>query len=264
MREMSLREIQKGTLGVLIELDKVCKELGVKYFLIWGTLLGAIRHNGYIPWDDDLDIAMFPEDYRKLCSYLCGNDTELEIHNMDTCPECFYNIARVCEKEHILKFKNKKYTSGLFIDIYVLHGLGKAEDLEYWNKRFKKYPGWRSSLNACMSTTLLCGRNPLNKLWNLPFVIGAKILGKKYFIKKFEGYRKFDINESEYVGVPQWTEVIFEKKDFDEIIYTKFEGIVVPIPAGYENFLRTNYGDYMVMPPENERHPQHGYIAYEK
>jgi len=264
MKEMSLRDTQEKTLEVLMEFDKLCKSLGVTYYLVWGTLIGAIRHKGFIPWDDDLDVAMFPDDYEMIYSYLKENDDKLEIHNMETCQECFYNISRVCDKTHLLKFTNKKYTSGLFIDIYVMHGLGNTEDLGYWRKRFEKYPKWRRAINICASTTLLIGKNPLIKILNLPLVVFTKAIGKDYFVKKFNDFRKFDIDKSEFLGLPQWEEVIFEKKDFAEVKYVQFEGFMAPIPIGYDNFLKSYYGDYMILPPESGRHPSHGYKAYEK
>lgn len=264
MHEMSLRDIQEKTLKVLVKFDQLCKELEVKYYLVWGTLIGAVRHKGFIPWDDDLDIAMFPDDYKKIQSYLCENDYELEIHNMETRPDCFYNISRVCEKEHIVKYNNKKYTSGLFIDIYVMYGLGKEENLDYWKYRFRKYPSWRRSINICTNIAPFNGRNPVKMLMNLPFIIYSKILGKDFFVHKFDDFKKFDIDESDFLGSPQWEEVIFEKKDFEEVTYVPFEGFMAPIPAGYDHFLRSYYGDYMIMPPESRRQPKHGYIAYEK
>lgn len=66
MRELTLREIQMTSLNVLIEVDQICKDLGLRYFLMYGTLIGAIRHKGFIPWDDDLDIGMPRKDFDQL------------------------------------------------------------------------------------------------------------------------------------------------------------------------------------------------------
>ena len=263
MRELSVRETQEATLKVLVSFDKICRKINVKYYLIWGTLIGAIRHHGFIPWDDDLDVAMFPEDYLKLEEYFSSqNETELELHNMKTQPDCFYNISRVCEKKYKLVFNNKKYTSGLFVDIYVLYGLGKESDLPYWEKRFKKYQAWQKSVYACCNKSLLMGKNTVHKVLNIPIVLYSKMFGKQYFIKKIEDYPRFEIENSDYLGTPQWEPAVISKQDFDEIQYVEFEGFPAPIPSGYDHLLRSYYGDYMSLPPENERKPHHGYKAY--
>ena len=265
MKEMNLEDVQKDTKELLVVFDKICNNLGLKYFLIYGTLLGAIRHKGFIPWDDDLDVGMFEDDYKRLCSYFNDtNNSELELHNQNTSEHCFYNIARVCDKKHRLVFENKKYTSGLFIDIYVFEGLGDDEDQFYWNQRFKKHPRWRKGVYINSNEDFLYGNGMVHKILNIPFCLIARKRGKKYYINKFNSHKKYDINDSKYIGCPSWEESRYERKWFDSIIYSEFEDIKALIPAAFDEILTSEYGDYMKLPSEEKRKPYHGYKAYRK
>ncbi len=263
MKELSLRQIQEETLELLVEFDEICRMVDARYFLAWGTLIGAIRHEGFIPWDDDLDVTMFPDDYKKILAYFDEKkNNELELHDIYNQPNCYFNITRICEKKHRLVFDDLDYTSGLFIDIYILHGMGNDCDLEYWKKRFKNYVRWQKGVFVSLSNSLFYGKNYLNKVLNIPFVLFSKFVGKQYYIKKFDSYKRFDISNSKYIGVPQWEAEIFLKEDFEEIVYVSFEGLSVPVPKGFHSHLSMVYGDYLKMPDEKDRIPQHGYKAY--
>ena len=263
MKEMSLRESQMATKELLKQFDELCDSLGIRYFLMYGTLIGAIRHKGFIPWDDDLDVGMFYDDYQILCTYFKEHDNPImELHNQETQKDCFYNIARICDKAHQLIFAGKDYKSGLFIDIYVMEGLGKEEDQPYWDSRFAEYDKWRKSVYICTNKAFLYGNGVLHKLANIPYVMKSKRRGKKYYIDQFNNHKMFSIEESDYIGVPAWETVRYPKDLFDETIRIGFEDITVSIPKQYDELLRIDYGDYMTPPPEKDRVPYHGYIAY--
>ena len=264
MKELTLREIQEASLQLLIQIDHICKEIGSNYFLFFGTLIGAIRHHGFIPWDDDLDIAMFQNDYNKLTDYISKNmSDELTVDNPITNNDCFFNITRICDKKHKLIFKGKKYTSGIFIDIYILEGMGNDEDLIYWKKRFSNYRHWQKGVYASVNKSFLYGNSNLHKIANIPFVLYAKIRGKSYYFKKFDSHKKFDLQNSTYIGNPAWEDIIFRKEYFNDVVYVSFENYIVPVPSGYDQFLNAIYGDYMKLPEESQRVSQHGYICYE-
>ena len=144
MEKMNLRQTQLATKDLLFHFDKLCSSLGIKYYLLFGTLLGAIRHGGFIPWDDDIDVGIMQDDYKLLEDYFnTTNDPIMEFHNPHTVKDCFFNISRVCDKKHYLVFQNRSYTSGLFIDVYLLEGMGNDEDSDYWRKQYKRIIRWR-------------------------------------------------------------------------------------------------------------------------
>lgn len=262
MHEMSIREIQVATKELLKSFDTLCAKLNLQYWLMFGSLLGAVRHKGFIPWDDDLDVGMFHEDYKKLCDYLIQNESEFELHNQDTQINCFYNISRVCDKKHKLVFNNRDYTSGIFLDIYDFEGLGGEQDIAYWDKRFSNYNSWRKGIDLCTKNTLFYGNSLVHKVLNIPLLLCAKLLGKNYFIKKFNNYKHFNLTTSIYVGIPCWEEVRYRKSLFGSFIKVPFEDIVVAIPEQYDTLLSIMYGDYMQLPPKDNRVPNHHYRAY--
>ena len=100
MQEMTLDEIHEAELYVLKRVDAICKKIGVQYWVMYGTLLGAVRHKNFIPWDDDLDIGMMRSDYEKFIRYFIdkgGEDGDLHLDNLLTRKNYTYTISRVSE-----------------------------------------------------------------------------------------------------------------------------------------------------------------------
>lgn len=262
---MTCREVQMATLDIIKKIDEICEKLNITYYLMYGSLIGAIRHKGFIPWDDDMDIAMKYPDYIKFLEYCRKKGDEMkpfELHNFETNKNVFYNISRLCDTRYILEFDGMNYTSGTFVDIYPLEGIGKKEDLEFWKRKLKKTPRIQKSIYMCCNKTLFFGKTKLTRVANIPKCVISKILGKKYFFDKLNNYRKIDWNESDYVAVPAWETQYYERCWFDETIRVEFEDIMVSIPKEYDKLLRRSYSDYMKLPPEKDRRASHGYHAY--
>ena len=125
---LTMRENQQAAAEVMSVIHQICKKLDLKYFLAYGTLIGAVRHQGYIPWDDDLDIMMPRQDYDKLMAYFQENAEELAPYTLftpDTVADYPYMIARVCDSRYEIETENEKDCGmGAFVDIYPLDGLG--------------------------------------------------------------------------------------------------------------------------------------------
>lgn len=265
--KLSFRDTQLVTLELLKRIDQICGELDIQYYIMFGTLIGTIRHKGYIPWDDDIDIGMKKCDYERFVDYFIKNQTKLaplEIHNQKTNKDCFYNISRVVDNTYHLEFDGFKYTSGTFVDVYPLEGMGKESDLDYWKKRFKKYPMLQRGVFMNCTKNLWFGKTKLKKVLNLPYMLFSRLVGKQYFINRFNQHKSFTWEESEYIGTPCWIRDIFRKEDFEEVIRVPFEDTKVWIPKNYDSILRMAYGDYMQLPPEDKRVPHHDYSAYKK
>ena len=144
--ELSTKEIQVKTLEIVKQVDFIAKKLDLKYALMWGTLLGAVRHAGFIPWDDDFDIMMSRRDYNILMDYFKSHKEELEplvFFSKETRIEYPYMIGRICDtRYHLVSENEKDYGMGIFIDIYPLDGAGNGEhSLTYFK--------------ACLCCTLL-------------------------------------------------------------------------------------------------------------
>ena len=124
MKELSLREIQNESLNVFMDIDRVCRENRIKYCILFGTLIGAIRHKGFIPWDDDLDIGMPRYDYDRFlkCYKKYG---KFRIVNYNTESNCPYMITRISNDQFRLKASyGPDYKIGVFVDVYPYDGIG--------------------------------------------------------------------------------------------------------------------------------------------
>ena len=271
--ELSMREIQKGSLNILFEIDKMCKQLNLRYYLAYGTLIGAVRHHGFIPWDDDIDIMMPRDDYKRLIGYFMENEKELKplelfsYYNNENYP---HMISRISDNRYILDVDNEKnYGLGLFVDIYPMDGVGNSEE-EYTSR--KNLASKYSSL--CFLSTrehfeFGTTKGLKKKIIKIPAYIYAKIRGKKYFLEKLEcmsAAKKYD--EEQYVGCLVWgtdgVKAVFPREWFESSIGLEFEGMVFQAPIKYHDVLKRLYGDYMKIPPKEKQIGHHFYRAYKK
>lgn len=131
MKELTTREMQEVSLEILHTIASICEKQHLRYALIYGTLIGAVRHKGYIPWDDDVDIMMPRPDYDSLLQYLKENIADypyLKVFNREECPEYPYMITRISDQRYRIEMENEKpFGLGVFIDIYPYDGLGDTK-----------------------------------------------------------------------------------------------------------------------------------------
>lgn len=272
MSELKLEEIQQEALVVLRKIDQICRKLGIRYFLAYGTLLGAIRHKGFIPWDDDVDIMMPRADLRVLMEYFKENQEELYPLQMVIRGECdnyVFAIPRVVDVsfqyENVWKY-TKAFTHGIFVDIYPLDDYGNTEEIS--QRICKKI----ETLNKIYDIYV----NPKNNRLNLKVIIRYVIAFvykllfrdiKKIDDKIMEIVEKNTSECDELIGVPVWDAAgcfPFKKEWFSKSIPHEFEGEIFMIPNGYHEILTKRYGSYMELPPEEARKPYHGYRIYKK
>ena len=135
--KLSIREIQEVSLEILNVIANICEEQDFRYVLIYGTLIGAVRHQGYIPWDDDVDIMMPRPDYDNFLKYMKLHISEypnLRVFNRDECCHYPYMITRISDDRYTICMENEEpYGMGIFVDIYPYDGLGntKKEAIKY-------------------------------------------------------------------------------------------------------------------------------------
>lgn len=272
-KELSIKETQQISLEILHEVSSICEELNLRYFLMYGTLIGAIRHQGYIPWDDDVDIMMPRKDYKQLLNYFYENRDKyphLEIFNHDVNPKYPYMITRISDNRYIIEMVNEdQYGMGVFIDIYPFDGLGNTLEEA---KRYAKKGDLLSSI--CYQSTrkhfkMETTTNSLKKVLKFPFYCFSKLVGKEYTqkkLKKFEEEKDYD--SSKYVGCIVWLsggqKDIFERRWLDDFIMKPYEQYEFRVPKEYDKVLSHIYGDYMCLPPVNERVGHHEYKVYLK
>lgn len=273
-KTLTFHEAQVGAFEILKFIDRICKENKLTYFLMFGSLIGAIRDKGIIPWDDDIDIMMPRTDYDKLVK-LCKEKNEeiypFKLYENSIESEYPHPIARMSDQRYKIEFDNEKdYGIGLFVDIYPLDGIGNNM------KKARKY-AHRSYRNA--SLCFLTSRkkfgvdnttSKLRMIIKFPAYLWANMMGNAHYITKSDKLcRKYSYLESKYVAciAQPWREKIREnkniyKKEWFEPIEAEFEGESFYIPREYDRILKMGYGDYMTPLPENQRQQHHTYETY--
>ena len=270
MEKLQIKDCQNIELGILIKVDELCKKLVLRYYLIYGTLLGAVRHQGFIPWDDDLDIMMPRPDYKVLIDYF-------EAHKRDLFPfkaiyawhdyKYSYGMTRITNMNYKLKYTQgcpfSTEDMGLFIDVYPYDGLGNdIKTAQAISKNSLKAERWIGrSYNSYYTTT----ESTLKKMVQ-PFIYKyAHFIGEDHYQKKMMKIsNSFNYDSSRFVGPLTWHESCgcFEKNFFEPYVNVNFCDRLFRAPHQFDKLLKLGYGDYMKLPPENERTPSHFYEAY--
>lgn len=250
MKDLSLREQQLVSLEILKTFDAICRKNNLKYTFCGGTLIGAIRHKGFIPWDDDVDIYMMREDYDKF----------REIWNKEN--HGYYKYVAIDDFDNpalclMAKIFDTRYEGkGKFVPFIDIFPLDYMEDTEEDNRMLKEC-GWYISASYKFRDKYQKSNNFFNK-------IIYKWKAKRYFkkvLKIFDYYKNRNIKTDTLVSVG--FHHIEGKKGFvpanqlDELIEVDFEGGKFFAMAKYDERLRAYYGDYMKLPPEEERVPHH-------
>lgn len=266
MREIQFEEMKKIELNILIYFTEVCEENNLRYYLGGGTLLGAVRHKGFIPWDDDIDVMMPRPDFQKLLS-LSINNENYNIIKPSTAGY-YYNFAKLVDTRTILEEKGIKRIDGLgvYIDIFPLDGMPETPDDR--KKRFKELNSIRKRINNTCLLKPKFHRNPfayLNacRIYNSNKNIDLSSLQKKYL----DSALKNSFDDSEFVfaaGGAYGARDIFPGKWFEKEIELQFENLSVKAFNGYDFYLTQLYGDYMTLPPEDKRVTPHHTIVYFK
>ncbi len=263
--ELSLKEIQEESFKALKVFKEICEKNDFKYWLCYGTLIGTIRHDGFIPWDDDIDVQMPREDYEKFIDYCLLNKQSLlpfELHHFRTNKKYIYPIARFSNSNFCIDYFNTKdYGLGTFIDIY------PVDEVDINSKKLiscrTKYMNIISFLGMKKYSSNTKGLKGFAKRCTY---VCCKILRPYKVLAKYDSFfkkHKFGIG---YASCYNWETRIYNMKNnlFNEIIKHKFNGEDFNIPKEYDVILKTIYGDYMKLPPESERTPHHNYSVYRK
>lgn len=254
MKKLSLREIQLEELAILKEFNFFCETHKLHYSLAGGTLLGAVRHKGFIPWDDDIDVCMPRPDYEKflsLASNFGANDSSLKVEGHLTCPlRCapFVKIVNTKISINANQLRNKNF---LWIDVFPVDGVPSRKSSWLFIKmeflrRLLIYAFRPSStkniFKRCIKAFLIL-KLPQVKLYLCKLMTK---LAKRYEFGKYEN-----------VAVITWglhgTKEIIPYEAFNKTVKMVFEDLEFPCMGCWEEYLTGLYGNYMQLPPEDQR-----------
>lgn len=259
-----LRKLQLIELDILKEIIKICEENNITYYLLGGTLLGAVRHKGFIPWDDDIDIGIKRSDYEKLIDILWKNKIKnLVIDNPKYNKNSLIYITRIENP----KFKIKDYSANdcqirnAWIDIFPIDGMPNNIIKRQFHKFKLLYLRlmFKYSIFSKFVNQRLTGRPIYEKI----LIIIAKLIKPEKFLSKEKrimklnkALKKYSFETSNYVvnmlGAYKFREM-FPKQIYEEISTYHFEELKLTAPKNYDYVLKQLYGDYM-KEPENKIH----------
>lgn len=262
-------EMKKLLLDMAKELIKICEEHDLRIYASGGSLLGAVRHKGFIPWDDDMDFHMFRNDYDKLISIMKDKDGRYKLACYLYDKKYMYPFVKFYDSEtDCIEYDvDSKFKLGLYIDIFPVDGLG--DDVVEAKEHLKTMSVYVKASRLCRGKVWSSGASHVKKIAASAAKCLCKLYGAKRLNKKIEFFvRKYDIEKSRLCGeIVDSTDQkrICPKKWFEQIVYLPFEDIELPCPAGYHEYLTSYYGDYMTPPPvENQVSNHNMYVCYKE
>ena len=258
--ESTMKKAWAAEIEVLNEVDRICRQHDIQYFADWGTLLGTIRHKGFVPWDDDMDITMKREDYTRFCQIVRQEQGELEIINFHTDPEWKDMLSRVINgrsvnytEEHLRKYHGFPYVAGL--DIFPLDYVAPTEEedklqcsmisiVEAFSANIRNNTATPEEIEqTTKDIEQMCGV----KFNNLePLATQLLKLGERLSMMYTDEESQAVALMGDHAG-PRPLDV-YPKEYYSESIYMPFEYTTIPVPVGYEKILIQKYGENYMIP----------------
>ncbi len=266
MKELTLQELKEIEFDILKMFDAFCKENHIKYYLAFGTLLGAVRYKKFIPWDDDVDVLVPREDYNRLLA-LFRDSEKYHLFAFEKDQRFPFPFAKLCDmttrKEETV-YRSQKITLGVDMDIFPLDAfdddLVKAQKEV---KRIKKDMLWlqRTKLDKPLSNS------PIKYFVKGILMTFCKMLGSGHYVKKIiKRSNQPKQKGSQYLGAKVWCiwgeRGIIPAEVFSDTVEIEFEGEMFPAPIGWDTYLTCLYGDYLPEPPKEKQKTHHAFVAY--
>lgn len=275
LKDSSLSPLWEELLQIYSIFADICDRHGLRFFVSDGSALGAIRHKGFIPWDDDFDVSMPRSDYDKFLS-IARHELPgyLVAYDRRQCPELGVSFSKVQDiredKVHEIEQKiGRKLFDGLYIDVFPLDGFPKSRLkaalqkfrfflwVGLWRYRLEKFSrlSWKGkSMWLIGMAAVLFSRNMRCARTRDAMLDLREKLARQYEYDESLCVARWP-NFSNYIHV-------YDKKIWDGWVAVEFHGVNVKLPVGYDDYLRIEYGDYMVLPPEGERTSTHVRTEY--
>lgn len=256
--KLSTVEVKRTELAILNYIDAMCQKCNIKYYLAYGTLLGAIRHKGFIPWDDDIDIYMLRSDYMRFITIVSENqDVRYKLLSIYNDKKYYYEFAKVVDSKTLLKVDNieENPNEGVWVDIFPLDVISDKIKIQ------------KSLINISVACRILSvyKRFPYEKrnILFFPLWLFSKLIGPRFFLRFTEKLATKGVGQKKigYMASMGVNHFYFPKEWIDKTCMVDFEGGKYPAFEQYDEYLRYQYGDYMQLPPDDKRvsHPVEAY-----
>lgn len=269
-----VKSIQSIQLELLVKLDSICKKYKINYFLFGGTLLGAIRHQGFIPWDDDIDVCMLRNDYERFIGICTQNELGCKyfLQNNLTDKSSIIQFSKLRRNNTVMEMSNEVSASshkGIWIDIFPLDNV--SEDPKKQKKQYRDFNFFYTILTSRVKSRASTASSFSKRIARFSMFFLNKFISKKTLDKKlhkimcrYDDYQSIYVNHlSNGTGGNRMKRFLMKKSYFDSAVPALFEGKLFPCPSNYKEILTTCYGDYMSLPPENERTSHHSIVRLE-
>lgn len=263
MKLETTQSVKYAQMDMLIELRRICKKYGIGYFLVEGTLIGAIRHKGFIPWDDDIDVGMLREDYDRFIA-VCREELDpayalYDWYKDPASPIPFLKVKIEGTHYREILARDTKMNDGMYIDIFPFDNVPGS-------KFRRKIHGWKIYFTRKI-LLVRCGfaidrgdrkRKLLYGMLGFLSKFRSVEKWKKYCDKLLTKYNgKETENVSNLCSAYAYERAMKPRTMVQELMEHEFEGELFSVPADYDGYLRSIYGDYMQLPPEDQRTGRH-------
>ena len=270
---IEIKKIQLEQLNILREFDHMCKKHDIKYQLMAGTLLGSVRHQGFIPWDDDIDVCLLRDDYERFIDLASKKlDPKYFLQTVKTDQNYLMQYAKIRKNNTLFLEKlssDLDIHHGVYIDLFPLDNIMPNTLKGAFQQKLLFMIGRMNltrSKSICLDT-----ENVLSKYTRLFLHYTQKLTPKRWTDNLQENTAMMFKNDKvEYVThltngatKARYDKYMMKKTEFYDLIEGDFEGFRFPIPKNYHDVLSNLFGDYRQLPPENQREPHHGVIKVE-
>lgn len=269
MEKYKLKKLQELEFDILKQFIEICDKYDLNYSLAYGTLIGAVRHNGFIPWDDDIDVAMSRADYDKFCKIMESQPLEgYFFQSYITEPQCGLIFSKIRKDNTVLSEIYSHHINmhqGVWIDIFPYDKVS--------NNKIKRkidylmFLVWKNMYIVKCDYNMPPNRSKIGYIFYYVVKFVNLFLSRRFLINKVEkSMTKYKNKSTDYVF--SYADNNVEQKKFpsellDHYCFLNFEGEKVKSFKEYDCYLRNNYGDYMILPPEDQRANGSGHFIKE-
>lgn len=267
MQKMNLEQLKKVELDILIEIDRFCREHGIKYSLGGGTLLGAVRHKGFIPWDDDIDLNMTRDNYDRFIALFSREKGRYRVITYQNNPQYKYLFAKVVDTNTILVEDHNFPVDdlGVFVDIFPIDSLDDTKDEAIAKLKKIKFRRFLCVAASWKHFYINHNKNILRQIPRFAFFLLSRLVDVRKINEWIESVFPFDETKAYWgcvCGSYEEREVM-KREVFTQYIEMEFEGHAFMGIKEYDTYLSNLYHHYMEIPPKEKRVAHHTFKAYE-